>query len=106
MRQRKNMGYILGLLVVFVVSDGLLTNYLVNSGFAREGNPLLQPLVGDVGFLVLKFVGALVCALILWDVSRRYRRLALVVTSCGVLFYATIILWNLGVFVLVGLNPG
>ena len=90
------MKYLLGLLVVFVIGDGLITNYLVNGGFAREANPLLQPLVGDAGFIILKAVGALVCALILWDVSRRYRRLALVVTSGCVLAYAAIVFWNLG----------
>lgn len=92
------MKYLLGLLVVFVISDGLITNLLVGDGLAREGNPFLQPLVGNIGFIVLKVVGALLCALILWDVSRRYRKVALIATSCGVAFYALIVLWNLSLF--------
>ena len=92
------MKYLLSLLVVFVISDGLITNVLVGSGLAREANPLLQPLVGDIGFLILKVVGALLCALILWDVSRRYRKVALISTSCCVVFYAGIVLWNLSLF--------
>ena len=92
------MKYLLSLLVIFVVSDGLVTNYLISNGLGREGNPLLQPIVGDVGFIILKIVGALLCAFILWDVSRRYRKLALIATSCCVAFYAAIVLWNLSVF--------
>ena len=92
------MKYLLSLLVIFVVSDGLVTNYLISNGLGREGNPLLQPLVGDIGFIILKIVGALLCAVILWDVSRRYRKLALITTSCGVVFYAVIVLWNLSLF--------
>ena len=92
------MKYLLSLMVVFVISDGLITNFLVGNGLAREGNPLLQPLVGDIGFLILKVVGALLCALILWDVSRRYRKVALISTSCFVVFYAGIVLWNLSLF--------
>ena len=89
------MKYLLSLLVIFVVSDGLVTNFLVNGGLAREGNPFLQPIVGDVGFILLKVVGALLCAFILWDVYRRYRKLALIATSCCVVFYAAIMIWNL-----------
>ena len=92
------MKYLLSLLVIFVVGDGFITNFLVGNGIAREGNPFLVPLVGETGFIVLKVAGALLCALILWDVSRRYRRLALVVTSFCVLAYATIVLWNLSLY--------
>ena len=92
------MKYLLIFLIVFEISDGVLTHFLIKNGLAREGNPLLQPIVGDVGFIILKIVGALLCALILWDVSRRYRKLALIATSCCVVFYAGIVLWNLSVF--------
>ncbi len=89
------MKYLLGFLIVFVIVDGLLTNFLVNSGLAREGNPFLQPLVGDIGFIILKAVGALVAAVILWDIYRRYPRVALISTWCFVVFYGAIVIWNL-----------
>ncbi|MFH1651086.1 MAG: DUF5658 family protein [Chloroflexota bacterium] len=96
------MKYLLGILIVLVVADGVITEILVRSGIAREGNPFLVPFVGDIGFMVLKVVGASLCALILWDISRRHLRLARLVTIGGVLFYTTILLWNLSVYTLAG----
>jgi len=89
------MKYLLGFLIVFVISDGLLTNFLVNGGLAREGNPFLQPLVGDIGFIILKAAGVLLCAVILWDIYKRYPRVALLSTWCFVVFYGAIVIWNL-----------
>ena len=92
------MKYLLSLLVVFVVSDGLLTNFLIGDGLAREGNPLLQPIVGETGFIILKVVGALVCAFILWDIYKKFPKLALISTWCFVAFYGVIMLWNMSLF--------
>ena len=89
------MKYLLGLLVLFVITDGLLTHFLITDGIAREGNPFLQPIVGKTGFIVLKVVGAFLCALILWDIYRRYPRVALISTSFFVVCYVAIVLWNL-----------
>ena len=94
------MKYLLGLLIVFVISDGLLTQFLVNGGHAREGNPLLQPLVGDVGFIALKVAGALLCAFILWDIYRRFPKVAVIATSCFVVAYGAIVLWNSSLVIL------
>lgn len=92
------MKYLLGLLVLFEISDGLLTHFLIDGGIAREGNPFLQPMVGEGGFLILKVVGVLLCAFILWDIYKRYPRVALISTSCFVAFYGVIVLWNLVLF--------
>ena len=92
------MKYLLALLVIFEISDGLLTHFLIKSGIAREGNPFLQPLVGEAGFLILKVVGVLLCALILWDIYKRYPKVALISTSCFVAIYGVIVLWNLSLF--------
>ncbi len=94
----QRMRYLLGALSILVVSDGLISHFLISHGLAREGNPFLEPLVGGVGFLVIKVVGAFLCALILWDIYRRWPRLALVSTSCFVVLYGGIVLWNLGIF--------
>ena len=95
---KRGMKYLIGLLVLFEISDGLLTHYLVRDGLARESNPFLQPLVGDAGFMILKIVGVLICAIILWDIYKRYPRVALISTSCFVVFYGVIVLWNLSLF--------
>jgi hypothetical protein len=88
------MKYLLGILVIFVVLDGLLTRFLIDGNLAREGNPLLEKIVGQDIFLVLKIAGALLCALILWDIYKRYPKLGRIATWCGVVLYGGIILWN------------
>ena len=92
------MKYLLGLLVSFTISDGLLTYFLVRRGLAKEGNPFLVPIVGEDNFLVLKVVGTILCVLILWDIYRRFPKLALISTSFFVVVYAVIVIWNLGLF--------
>ena len=92
------MKYLLGLLAGFVVSDGLLSYFLVRQGLAREGNPFLLLIVGEDYFLVLKVVGAILSVLILLDIYRRSPRLALISTSCFVVIYGAIVIWNLSLF--------
>ena len=94
------MKYLMGLLVLFVILDGLLTQLLIRGGHAQEGNPFLQPIVGDTVFLILKVVGVLVCVLILWDIYRRFPRVALAASSCFVAAYGVIVLWNSSLFIL------
>lgn len=94
------MRYLLGVLIAFVVMDGLLTEFLIDGGRAREGNPFLQPLVGDVGFILLKAAGALLCAFILWDIYRRFPRVAVTATWVFVAAYGVIIIWNSSLFLL------
>ncbi len=89
------MKYLLGLLVLFEISDGVITHFLIKGGLAREGNPFLVPIVGDTAFLVLKVVGVLLCVVILWDIHRRLPTVALVATWCFVIFYGAVTLWNL-----------
>lgn len=90
--------YLLGVLIVLVVGDGLVSYFLVRSGLGREGNPLLQTWVGKEEFLVIKLLGALLCALILWDMYKRWSKLALISIWCLVVLHAGIVLWNLSVF--------
>ncbi|MFC2002340.1 DUF5658 family protein [Chloroflexota bacterium] len=94
------MKYLLGLLIVFEISDGVLSHFLIRGGLAREGNPFLLPLVGGANFLILKVVGVLLCALILWDIYKHWPKVALISTSCFVVFYAAIVLWNVSLFFL------
>ena len=93
--------YLLTALVALVTLDGVLTEFLVGNGAARELNPFLEPLVGEFGFMVLKIAGALLCAFILWDVHRRYPRLGIIATWVAVVGYAAIVLWNTSLILLV-----
>jgi len=94
------MKYLLGLLIGFEILDGVLTHFLIRGGLAREINPFLVPIVGEANFLVLKVVGVLLCALILWDIYKRLPKVALIVTSVFVAFYGVIVLWNSSLFLL------
>ena len=89
------MEYLLGVLVGLCVLDGLITHFLVTNGLGREGNPILKGLVGDWKFVVVKLLGGLLCAFILWDVYKRWSKLAVVSTSCLVVLLAGIVFWNL-----------
>lgn len=91
------MHYLIGALISLVITDGLMTQILVGGGFAKEGNPLMEPLVGDNFFLVMKVTGALVSAFILWSIYKACPRLALISTACIVACYVAIVIWNLSV---------
>ena len=91
---KKKMMYLLITLVSFVIIDGLLTEYLIPGGKVREANPFLEPLVGQTGFMILKTVGALLCAFILWDVYRRFPRVGMIAAWIAVFGYGVIVLWN------------
>ncbi|MFH0914265.1 MAG: DUF5658 family protein [Chloroflexota bacterium] len=86
---------ILGALFAAVVADGVITEFLVLNGLAREGNPLLQVWVGRDAFLLLKVLGGLLAALCLWSIYKRHPRLAVGFSSLLLSAYTFIIVWNL-----------
>ena len=94
------MKYLLGLLASFVILDGVLTHFLVGNGLAWEANPFLASMVGEHNFIILKVAGALLCVLILWDIHRRFPKLAMVSTSCFAVIYGAIVAWNFSLFLI------
>jgi len=97
---RAKMKVLLGALIFFIVLDGLVTELLIKRGLVREGNPFLEPLVGNIGFMVLKVLGALLCAFILWDVYRHFPRVAVIATWIAVVGYGLIVVWNTSLFLI------
>jgi hypothetical protein len=97
---KNKMKALLGALIAFIILDGVQTEMLLNRGVAREANPFLQPLVGDIGFMILKIVGSLLVAFILWDIYRRFPRVALIATSIAVAGYGAIVIWNTSLYLL------
>jgi len=85
-------------LVALVVSDGVLSHFLISRGVAREANPFLRALVGEGHFLIVKVVGVLLAAFILWDIYKHWPRLAVISSRCFVGLYSGIVAWNLSVF--------
>jgi len=92
------MEYLLGALTALVVADGLISQFLVRHGLAREGNPLLESLVPQGSFLWIKVAGVLLCVALLWDIYRQWPKLAWVSSLCFVILYTGIVGWNLVMF--------
>jgi hypothetical protein len=83
------------MLMFMVVADGVVTNILIQKGIARESNPLLVDIAGESRLIIIKIVGVLLAALILWDVHRRHARTAFWTSSVFLLIYCGIVGWNL-----------
>jgi len=89
---------LLGTLFALVVADGLISNFLMTHGLAREWNPYLQTLVTNDNFLLIKVAGALLCILILWDIYKKQPQIAMSGTLFIVVLNTGLLYWNLGVF--------
>ena len=88
--------YLLMLLVGLVVADGLLSEFLVNSGMGREGNPFLRDIMATGDFILVKIAGSLLSALLLAAIYRRQPKMAVVTTWCFIAIYTGIAYWNIG----------
>jgi len=95
---KRQMKYIILSLVMLVVSDGLISQFLTRYGLGQEGNPFLRTFVSEGNFLLIKVAGALLGALILWDIYRKQPRVALISGALFVALYTGIVFWNLAVF--------
>jgi hypothetical protein len=91
------MYLLIPLLVALEIADGVLTYLSVGNHLASEGNPLMQNIAATGNFLVMKTAGALLCALLLWLLYKRFPRVSLISTSSIVLFYAFVFSWNLNI---------
>jgi len=89
---------LLGALAALVISDGLITQLLVRNDLGREMNPFLATLVGEWNFLIIKVLGAFLCALILWDIHSKWRKLGNIAIISCVVAYTGVVLWNLSIF--------
>jgi hypothetical protein len=98
----RGIKFILGALILVEITDGILTNILIRRGIAREGNPFLINIAGENGFMILKIVGVLLAVVILWDIHRRYPRLAFWTSSVFLLVYCGIVAWNTSLLILGG----
>jgi hypothetical protein len=87
-------------LIILEIADGVLTNILIKEGIAREANPILANIAGERGFMIAKVVGVLLAVVILWDIHRRFPRLALWTGAAFLFIYAGIVAWNACLLVL------
>jgi hypothetical protein len=98
---KKKILILLITLVTFVILDGFLTQYLVPTGAAKEANSFLAPMIGKSSFIIVKIVGALLCAFILWDVHRRHQKLATIAAWVAVVGYGLIVVWNTALIIVI-----
>jgi hypothetical protein len=96
--RNSQMKILLGILVLLVTADGIISKFLVTHRLGIEWNPFLQTWVSDDKFLIIKLAGAVVAALIMWDIYRRNPKLSFLSTLCFVTLYTGIIYWNLFAF--------
>lgn len=96
--------YVLCVLFLVMVADGLISQFLVTGGYGSEGNPLLMSWVGGNGFLAIKMAGALLATLLLWIRYNTRPRLVYTVAVVALGVYTIIVYWNLFVFFFSVLN--
>jgi Domain of unknown function (DUF5658) len=81
-----------------IVADGLITQFLITGGQAREANPFLQAWVSQNMFLAIKISGAFLITLFLWIKYNSMPRLIYAITTVFLVFYTAVVFWNLIVF--------
>lgn len=81
-----------------------MTHFLVRNGIVREGNPLMEPVVQEGSFLLLKVIGLLFSVLILWSTHKRFPEATRIATLSIVVFYGVVMAWNLNI-VLNSISP-
>lgn len=87
--------WVLLLLVSLVLADGVITEFVVNSGLAWESNPMMRGLLPTGNFMLVKIAGSALVALLLADMYRHHQKLALVASWIFVLVYTCIVYWNI-----------
>jgi hypothetical protein len=91
------MNFLIPLLIVLETADGVITYSAIGKGLVGEANPVIQNIAGTGNFLLMKIMGAIICAWILWLVYKLFPRISLVTTSGILMFYAIVLIWNLSI---------
>jgi len=95
----RKIEYLLGTLLVLVAADGIISQFLIEEGLGKEGNPFLRTLAADSNFLIIKMCGAIICVIILWNLARRKQRLVFIFSSIVVFIYTAILFWNIIIYI-------
>ncbi len=82
-----------------IAADGLITRFLVANGHGLEANPFLQVWASHDLFLAIKISGAFLITLFLWIKYNSVPRLIYTATVVFLIFYTTVVFWNLFVFI-------
>ena len=96
---KKRLFYLLlVILVVLVVTDGIITRFIIKNRLGTEANPLLQEWVQSDMLLIVKLAGSVLAALILWRLYLKSHKIVWILTSFFVVLYSILIIWNIIAF--------
>jgi len=93
-----DMKFVLALMVIFQLWDGIITQVFTGNGLAQEGNPIMVGMVTSGNFLVFKIIGISLAAAALWLTYKYLPGLSKIAASSIAIFYAGVIAWNFAVF--------
>ncbi|UCE98272.1 MAG: hypothetical protein JSV74_02805 [Dehalococcoidia bacterium] len=96
----KRIEYLLCSLLALVVADGIISQFLIEEGLGREGNPLLKTIATNSDFLIIKMCGAVMSVIILWNMAKRNPKLVLISSTIFVLVYTVILFWNISIYIM------
>jgi hypothetical protein len=82
------------LMAQFQLWDGVITQFFVGSGLARESNILMASMVYSGTFIAVKLLGLMLLIPALWVIYKKFPELALAATSSVTIFYCAVITWN------------
>jgi hypothetical protein len=86
--------FLLIMMIQFQLLDGIMTQIFVRNGLVKEGNAFVADLITKGEFLITKFIGLIICVLILWFLYKIFPRLIYAATTLIVIFYSAVIIWN------------
>ncbi len=98
--RKHGIKYFLAALLLLNIIDGLVTNALINNNIAHEGNLILMGVAGGPRLIVVKFLGVLLAAAVLWDIYRHHPKLALWTSITFSLVYSGIVAWNVSLLLM------
>ena len=93
----RTIKHLLAVMVALSAADALVSQSLMVFGLGYEGNPFLRDLSGGA-LLMIKLVGAVLAALLLWDIDRRQPAIAATAATFLVAFLTAVVYWNVGIF--------
>jgi len=88
------VNYLLGLIGMFELLDGLLTSWAIKSQHVLEGNLFVSAISGSWYYLFIKMLGGVVSITALWMVGKRFPKIGIFATSIIFVFYAGVLTWN------------
>jgi len=88
---------LLGLMIAVQLTDAISTQALVGIDAVREANPLVSGTINTGLFLPLKVLGLVIVSGLLWWLSQRLPRLAVLVTIITLILGNGVLFWNASV---------